>query len=58
MKIEINGQLVGVYQENNNFFARVSTRIEGGFHEVDFPITAEQFHKLNLTNVKLTLETL
>jgi hypothetical protein len=49
----IMGKLIGVCQDDNLFFARISL----GVCEIQIPITVDQFHKLKLNlPVKITTE--
>jgi hypothetical protein len=54
MKVEINGKLIGVYQDHGGFFARFQPESE--ISEVQVPITSQDFHGLVFRDATLTLE--
>jgi hypothetical protein len=54
--IIIEGKLVGVFQKDNFWFARITPDFKE-FEVVDIPITIDQFHKLKLdVPAKITVE--
>lgn len=51
--LTFTGNLIGVFQKENNFYARFKI---SDFEEIHFPIDSEAFHKLKFGIAKLTLE--
>ena len=53
MNLTFQIKIIGVYQRDNRFFARVHL----GQDEIDLPLTSKQFHELPMKAGVLTLET-
>ena len=56
MKITLSGKLIGCYQDETGFYARIEAN-DFPKQQAEIPISYEQFYKIRLGQAELTIET-